>query len=60
MIMETVAVTNESRRACKASGLVSTAPASVQGARTSSPTSGISRNSSASTAGMPSNTGVAR
>ena len=58
MIIEMVAVTRDSRRASRACGLPSTVRASAHGARTTSPTRGSSKNSSASTAGTPSSSGT--
>jgi hypothetical protein len=51
MIIEIVAVINDSRRAWSAAALVSTVPASAQGARSTRPTNGSTRNNKATTAG---------
>src|SRR4029453_3773008 len=58
MIIEMVAVITDSFSACSAPGLVSTAAASIHGARTSRPTSGKIKNSSARPAGAASSKGM--
>jgi hypothetical protein len=58
MIVETVAVITDSWRACSAPSLLSTAPASAQGARITSPTSGSTKNSKAAAAGTARSSGT--